>query len=265
MKKITLLGFMFYVCNIFAQGPYAPPYSTDFNTEGEITADWTYDNPVDKGLWIYSPDYFGIDESGSMVFIPTPATPSDNWAFSPSLALTAGVSYKLTFKYWNVYAGETANIAVAIGATNTAAAMTTVLVNIAEYDVPNYATSETVFTVPTTGNYTIGLHDFSTYGPNKGQSIEDFSVVENTASFIADAKSETVNVYPNPAKEVIAIQLASEKASKVQIYNITGVLVKEVELNGSNTIDVSGLSNGVYAVKVFTQDKVLCSKLNIQK
>lgn len=265
MKKITLLGFMFYVCNIFAQGPYAPPYSTDFNTEGEITADWTFENPTGKGDWMYSPDYFGINESGSLVFIPTPATPSDNWAFSPSLALTAGISYKLTFKYWNVFSGGTGNIAAVIGTTNTAAAMNTVLVDIPEYDVPDYATSEVVFTVPTTGNYTIGLHDFSTYGPNKGQSIEDFSVVENTASLVAEAQAETMSLCPNPAKDVVAIQLMNDKTSKVQIYNITGILVKEVELNGSKTVDVSNLSNGVYVVKVYTEDKVLCSKLNIQK
>jgi hypothetical protein len=269
MKKITLFGLMFYVCSIFAQTPVTPPYTNDFNDAANFTGIWSFENPAGLGEWIYSADFFGISESGSVVFLPDGAAPSNNWLFSAPFNLTAGVSYALDFKYMNLSPGYQAHLKASIGTQAASASMTTEIVNIGAYDLNesnwnNYALSHTTFSVPTTGTYYIGFLDAGSVAPNMdgGQSIEEFSLA--TATGISDAAEYTVSLYPNPATDVVAIQLTSDKTSKVQIYNITGVLVKEVELNGSKSIDVSSLSNGVYVVKVSTEDKVLYSKLNIQ-
>jgi hypothetical protein len=58
-----------------------------------------------------------------------------------------------------------------------------------------------------------------------------------------------ISIYPNPVKNILNIQAA--KANTVYIYNATGQLVSLIKVTQSNiAIDVSGLANGVYSVKV---------------
>ncbi len=57
------------------------------------------------------------------------------------------------------------------------------------------------------------------------------------------------NVYPNPAREVIHVSV--KKPSLINIYNMTGSLVFSTKKPKDNhRIDVSGLPNGAYMVKV---------------
>lgn len=59
---------------------------------------------------------------------------------------------------------------------------------------------------------------------------------------------ENVTLYPNPATDVFTINTA---AAKVEVYSITGQLVKTFGSNASYHIyDVSSLSKGIYLVKV---------------
>lgn len=66
---------------------------------------------------------------------------------------------------------------------------------------------------------------------------------------INNQRLSNFNIYPNPAKEIIFIKGDSkQKNIKIKIYNLTGVLVKEVEVNDSDTIDISQLPIGTYIV-----------------
>lgn len=57
-------------------------------------------------------------------------------------------------------------------------------------------------------------------------------------------------IYPNPASENITIKnLKNIDNQIVQIYNVLGSLVKEIELTTTNQINISDLTNGVYFVK----------------
>lgn len=59
---------------------------------------------------------------------------------------------------------------------------------------------------------------------------------------------EKITLYPNPATDVFTINTA---AAKVEVYSITGQLVKTFGSNASYHIyDVSSLSKGIYLVKV---------------
>jgi len=58
-----------------------------------------------------------------------------------------------------------------------------------------------------------------------------------------------IKIYPNPANSYVTIETKTK--ATVQIINIAGQTVKEVEINESKTnIDVSGLSKGKYFFKV---------------
>jgi len=65
----------------------------------------------------------------------------------------------------------------------------------------------------------------------------------------------TVNVWPNPAKDVIHVQNNNEGYSIARIYNLSGALIGESKMQaGINTINVSNLSFGIYIVNIKTAD-----------
>lgn len=64
-----------------------------------------------------------------------------------------------------------------------------------------------------------------------------------------------LSVFPNPASDVVNITGASSGA--VKVFNTLGTVVNEVAYNGSTTsIDVSGLSKGLYFVQLTTSNGV---------
>ena len=67
---------------------------------------------------------------------------------------------------------------------------------------------------------------------------------------VAEVENPTVvNLYPNPASEVLNLNVS--KTSDVVIYNIMGQAVKSFKAHaGANTVDVSNMTSGVYFVSV---------------
>jgi hypothetical protein len=71
------------------------------------------------------------------------------------------------------------------------------------------------------------------------------SVVNSQSSLI---------IYPNPASDILKIQLPREYINEsIQIYNSLGYLVKRVKLSQSNSIDIKGLPNGIYFLRLDNQ------------
>ena len=68
-------------------------------------------------------------------------------------------------------------------------------------------------------------------------------------------------VYPNPAKDFVKIE--GMQTAEVQVYNALGQLVKTVR--GTNEVDLSGLVEGVYLVRIMDKEgKVYTNKITIR-
>jgi hypothetical protein len=65
------------------------------------------------------------------------------------------------------------------------------------------------------------------------------------------------SVYPNPVTEVLHIQGLSNDNVRVEMYNAKGSKVYEQLHKGSDQIDVSGLVEGVYLIRVISGDQVI--------
>lgn len=77
-----------------------------------------------------------------------------------------------------------------------------------------------------------------------------------------------LSVYPNPASDKITIKLGSVSSKAyAEVYNTVGQLVKQaVEINGSEAeVDVSGLSKGIYIVRVTNGNEISNVKITIEK
>lgn len=75
---------------------------------------------------------------------------------------------------------------------------------------------------------------------------DNISLVEATTASTTDLGLQGVQLYPNPASSMLHIT-APVAIDNVQVYNVLG---KEVAGAASNQVDVSGLTNGVYIVKM---------------
>ena len=69
--------------------------------------------------------------------------------------------------------------------------------------------------------------------------------LEKNTTGVEENRFEAV-VYPNPASGVVRIE--GVVADEVQVYNALGQVVKTVR--GTNEIDLSGLAEGVYLVRI---------------
>jgi len=79
-----------------------------------------------------------------------------------------------------------------------------------------------------------------------------------TSVQIAEAKSEKINLFPNPAKEYISVSIPKSFGTTqiLNIYNIAGALIDSKTVAGNSVkYDLGKLKNGVYFVGVQSQEK----------
>ena len=80
-------------------------------------------------------------------------------------------------------------------------------------------------------------------------------------------KPETVEleVFPNPAKEQVRIQLATDDQKSIQLFNASGQLLQEwTTYEQQSSLNVSDLPKGVYWINVRTNSANWSEKLIIQ-
>jgi len=84
-----------------------------------------------------------------------------------------------------------------------------------------------------------------------------------------DMDNELINVYPNPANQLVTIDINGQEfeTGTIQIYNLAGKEVQTTDLLASQNavkLNVAGMDNGVYLVKVVTNgNAVNTQKLTI--
>ena len=94
----------------------------------------------------------------------------------------------------------------------------------------------------------------------------DLVYIDNIYFYIAQTASiddlqNNIHVYPNPAKDTVRIS-AAESIDRMRIYDLTGRLVKQASPHkAAFSVDVSGLSKGVYLVKLNAGDREATTKM----
>lgn len=84
--------------------------------------------------------------------------------------------------------------------------------------------------------------------------LTSLSVIENPENI-------HLNFFPNPTKDKVTIT-AKSTIRQIQFFDMTGKLLKISNVNESNSVqDVNFLSNGVYLMKVKTDDGEVISRL----
>ncbi len=101
------------------------------------------------------------------------------------------------------------------------------------------ATVGEIFVVPENQNQTSsGIIGILTIINDENLSVSEFDVSEN------------IVVFPNPTSASINFRTKTNLVNeKVFIFSNSGQLVKEIEINSSNSIDLTDLSTGIYFIQ----------------
>lgn len=97
-------------------------------------------------------------------------------------------------------------------------------------------------------------------------ALQHFAVATGTLATddVQSGNPETVKIYPNPAQNVIHIELPkNHKDFKVEVTDMNGRLLMNAE--NENKLNTSGLANGVYMVTVKSDKNNVTRKIIIEK
>ena len=82
-----------------------------------------------------------------------------------------------------------------------------------------------------------------------------------TGTSVGENGFENINLYPNPANDIIHIE-GLEGEHEVQIYNAIGMLVMTTTLQGDSEINISDLPSGYYLIRIDNRHAVKFIKEN---
>jgi uncharacterized protein (TIGR02145 family) len=72
--------------------------------------------------------------------------------------------------------------------------------------------------------------------------------------------SNAIIIYPNPANDILFIKKVKSTTSYIGLFDCQGRLLMDVQ-SGSDAIDISGLSKGIYLVKITDSGNTMIHKL----
>ena len=82
---------------------------------------------------------------------------------------------------------------------------------------------------------------------------------ETSSAAIIENVEANIAIYPNPTHDKLTLEIEGFTPTHLSILDITGKTVINCNEN-MNTIDVSGLVNGVYFLQIQTADKIISKK-----
>jgi serine protease AprX len=131
--------------------------------------------------------------------------------------------------------------------------------NIEKVEVPNAS-----------GVYTITIsHKGPSLSNPGGAPSQAYSLIVtgiNATAGLDELRSEVFNIWPNPAEDMLHISIVQDSASSsYEMYDVQGRLVLRNTMTGmENAINVSGLTAGIYFVKVSSGNESETKKIIIK-
>jgi len=279
MKKIyTLAAFIMMSATTFAQSVVtADEPIVALNANGSLE-DWPTANTQPSG-WTMPTNLFtsgdvskkttGAQDGTNYVELKhyTSADPSStyNQIGLTDINVIPGISY--TIKYW--YKGEnmkfrhwgqwrtensTSNIPPASGTTE-------------PFQPSAFVASSSTWkeqTITSTAPATAKVLrvNFRNYKDGATVSIDNVTVYVTPASGVKEDNIDGLNVFPNPAKDIVNIVSNGVGAKKVMLFDVVGK--KVLDATTEETIDVSSLKAGIYMMKISQDGKSATRKLVIK-
>ncbi len=117
------------------------------------------------------------------------------------------------------------------------------------------------------GTYTVQITDSDTINKAGGYPNKTFSsviITEDITTYVEVNLDEQLSIYPNPIVDELNISFNNpEGKNSIKIYTLSGVLLKEENNSGQETIQVSlqNYPQGIYFVEVKTEGETFTKKI----
>lgn len=262
MKLFTALSITLLSATSIAQNDI---YTEDF--QNGLPVDFTIVNNdgltpnsgvsefLDAWIILDDPDNPGDSIMGSTSYFE-PAGTADRWLITPAITLGATGNYL----YWEGKSHDASypdSYHVLISTTDTQlSSFTDTLYSVSQ--------EQDLWTEHMAGLSEKGFNSVTVYiafvnRTNDGFKlyIDDLRVEENNPLGIDNVEINTIELYPNPASDVINFNAVVTEAN---VYSVDGSLV--LTALKSNKVDVSELESGSYIVKIITDKGITTKKFN---
>jgi hypothetical protein len=120
--------------------------------------------------------------------------------------------------------------------------------------------------------YAVGPSFYGFKTAAKVTSISESTTVYNPSTSLQekDINSLNVTIFPNPASDLIAIQINDlvRESLNVELLDITGKVVSKIKINAGSTIayfDLQTLYSGTYIVSISNNSSILQKKITVTK
>lgn len=262
----TSFTYDFESCTAWAVDAFSP--CTTYDGDGKATYGIdgvSFTNSGYTGAYIAFQDStangftaHGGTKFGCCMAATTP--PNNDWFITPPLNITSGMK----FSFWarsanNTYGLEQFRVGISSDDQN--------------YTFIDGNTTSTSTSAPV--EWTQFTYDLSQYA---GQTmylaiicvssdvfaffIDDIAVGTNAST--KTFETDNINIYPNPAKDIVNITLPEDNA-QIDIVNVFGQTVKSVNTTSANeTISLEGLEKGMYFFCIRMQDKTITKKVIVE-
>ena len=251
MKKIFTLLVVFLTTMLSVNAQYL--LQEGFET-GTIPTGWTIvDNDGDGYNW--DPTYLlqedgaahtgeGMIASASYINNIGALTP-DNWLITPAINITVAADLSFWVKGQDAnYVAENYSVYVSTSST-----------------IADFTATTAVLTGTTTNDWEQKIVDLSSY---VGQTVyiafrhhdcydqmalAIYNVTVSATEGTTENNSAAVNIFPNPTNGIVNVE--GEGILSIEVIDVTGrvVLIQQ----GAESIDMSQLPNGVYAIRTLTE------------
>lgn len=131
---------------------------------------------------------------------------------------------------------------------------------------PNCAPIGVDMTSPTVYRSYARINDTTDWMLSPYQDFMIRAFIDNVTGEKEILSNESINLYPNPATNVVTIS-SQKEISKIEIYSLNGEKLQSHEniRNQKYEMDVSKLENGTYIVKVVFDNQIVSRKFSIKK
>lgn len=275
-KKFTIAGT-----------PVAAPFVEGYTTTTFPPAGWAVDNKGnDAATWVRKTGAGGFGTStacAKMDIYNSLAGQEDDFIAPPVNLSNIPAPVNLTFSvaYAQYTAGAPENDKLEILVTsNCGTTWTSVFTKIGD-NLKTASPTTTSFT-PTAaqwraesvnldafagqGSVIVKFHILSDYGNNL--YIDDVNLSGATGIIYSFDDDEAITLYPNPSTGIISLNSISVDTKKVIVYNTLGEIVAEFNKHnsvGNFSIDLSGQPEGIYALKIVSDNNTVVKKAIISK
>ena len=118
------------------------------------------------------------------------------------------------------------------------------------------ALSEILMQAQTIRTYT---QDFDSVMQNVNYENAVTTTMQGTVTEHGQAEHRPARVYPNPTDGNLTVE--ADGTAEVTIYSVSGTKLAEERINGTGTLDLSGLGTGMYFYEIRTENENIYGKL----